>query len=238
MDINEKCGLSPLKARVLATVFITAEAVLYYFILTAGGDVLKYCCFASVVLCFIYSLPCLPVSPHVAAGLGLTVCADFFLVLCPATERIWGMVFFLGAQSVYAAHLHGRLKRRSLLVFRACLTAAAIAVTVTVLGENTDALATVSLCYYAFLLVNILCAYLRFKKNRLFALGLTLFLLCDTVIGLQVAAEGYLPIAEGSWLHSLIFSGFNLAWFFYLPSQVLIALSGKRPFGFSGKRNI
>ena len=44
------------------------------------------------------------------------------------------------------------------------------------------------------------------------------------VVGAIVAAGGYLPIAEGSALYSLLFSGFNLAWFFYLPSQVLLAL--------------
>jgi hypothetical protein len=55
-------------------------------------------------------------------------------------------------------------------------------------------------------------------------IAFTLFLLCDTVIGLQVAAGGYLPIAQDSVLYGLLFSGFNLAWLFYLPSQVLIAL--------------
>ena len=36
---------------------------------------------------------------------------------------------------------------------------------------------------------------------------------------------GYLPIAENSLLHRILFVDFNLAWVFYLPSQVLISLS-------------
>ena len=51
-------------------------------------------------------------------------------------------------------------------------------------------------------------------------------MLCDTVIGLQVASGAYLPIAEGSILYRIIFMDFFLSWFFYLPSQVLITLSG------------
>jgi hypothetical protein len=77
-------------------------------------------------------------------------------------------------------------------------------------------------CYYGNLILNLLFAFLN--KDRILGLAFVLFLLCDTVIGLQVAAGGYLPIAEGSALYSLLFSGFNLAWFFYLPSQVLLAL--------------
>ena len=47
------------------------------------------------------------------------------------------------------------------------------------------------------------------------------------IIGLQVMSGGYLPIPAGSFIHSLLFSNFNLAWLFYLPSQVLIALSAQ-----------
>lgn len=97
-----------------------------------------------------------------------------------------------------------------------------------VLGENTDALALVSLCYYANLVVNILAAFTRFRQRRLLSIGLVLFLLCDTVIGLQMANGVYLPIREGSLIHRIISVDFNLAWFFYLPSQVLIALSGRK----------
>ena len=70
--------------------------------------------------------------------------------------------------------------------------------------------------------MNLLFAFLN--KDHMLGIAFVLFLLCDTVIGLQVASSGYLPIGEGSLLHRLLFSGFNLAWLFYLPSQVLLAL--------------
>ena len=53
-------------------------------------------------------------------------------------------------------------------------------------------------------------------RQRAFALGLTLFVGCDTCVGLfNVLPAGsplYFPASVGMWL-------------FYLPSQVLIALS-------------
>ena len=108
------------------------------------------------------------------------------------------------------------------------LIAIALSVTVLVLQENTDALALVSLCYYANLIFNIVMTFLQFKSDKLFPIALVLFLLCDTVIGLQVACGGYLPITEGSLLYRIIFMPFNLSWFFYLPSQVLISLRGAK----------
>ena len=87
-------------------------------------------------------------------------------------------------------------------------------------------LAAVSVCYYANLFVNIIEAFTVFKKGRLFAVGLVLFLLCDTVIGLQVMSDLYLQIPAGMLVYKILFMPFNLSWFFYVPAQVLIALDG------------
>ena len=76
--------------------------------------------------------------------------------------------------------------------------------------------------------MNAIQAFTQFRKNKLLPIGFVLFILCDTVIGLQVASGGYLPIAEGSWLYKLIFPSYPLSWVFYLPSQVLIALSTRK----------
>jgi len=124
--------------------------------------------------------------------------------------------------------LHRQKLPRGLLALRIGLSVAVGGVTAVILGKNTDALALVSMVYYVNLIMNLVCAFWRFRKNSLLALGFVLFILCDTVIGLQVAAGAYLPISEDSFIHSLIFSDFHLSWFFYLPSQVFIALSGRR----------
>jgi hypothetical protein len=209
--------------------FLALEAVLYYLILTAGGSVLVYASFFAIVLCFLYALlP--PGKPNLwmLAGLACTVGADYCLVLCQPIQRLWGMVFFLGAQSLYAAKLHLSKPSKALLVIRLGLTAVALAAVFVVLGDKADALAVVSLCYYANLIMNILVSCAQFRKYKLLPVAFVLFLLCDTVVGLQVASTGYLPIPEGSLLHRILFSGFNLAWFFYLPSQVLLSISSKK----------
>lgn len=97
-----------------------------------------------------------------------------------------------------------------------------------VLKDRADALAMISMCYYANLVMNIIAGFSSFAKNRMFTAGLVLFALCDTVIGLQVASGAYLPINSDSLLHRIIFMDFNLSWLFYLPAQVLISLSGIR----------
>ena len=211
----------------VTTIFLALELVAYYFILTAGGDLLVYSSFGAIVLCFLHALAYAKTGDKlILGGLACTVAADFCLVVCSPIQRLWGMIFFLAAQGLYAARLHLYDKHRALLWVRLTLILAALAITILVLREKTDALALVSLCYYANLIFNLIMAFLKFKTDKLFPIALLLFLLCDTVIGLQVACGAYLPIAEGSALYRIIFMPFNLSWFFYLPSQVLISLRG------------
>ena len=214
---------------VLTLIFLLMELVLYYFILTAGGSVLIYSSFGAIVLCFLHVLFHIKSSDKlILGGLACTVAADFCLVVCSPIQRLWGMVFFLIAQTLYALRVHLTDKRKPFVWVRLLLIIGALTVTVLVLRDKTDALALVSLCYYANLIFNLLMAFIQFRRDKIFPIALLLFLLCDTVIGLQVACGAYLPIREGSAIHRIIFMPFNLSWFFYLPSQVLISLRGAK----------
>ena len=212
--------------RISTICFLSIQCVLYYFILTAGGDLLVASSYIAIVCCFLFSLVWgIKSEPLIVAGLAFTVGADFCLVVCSPIQQLWGMVFFLGAQTLYAIKLHFEEKSRLLLWIRLLLIVVIEVIAIIILGDNLDALVVVSVCYYANLIMNIVVAFAQWNKNKLLPVAFLLFILCDTVIGLQVAAAAYLPIAEGSVLHNLIFMDFNLSWFFYLPSQVLIALS-------------
>lgn len=217
--------MNQLFKRIGLAFFLIAEAILYYFILTAGGQTLVVTSYASIVLCFLFALQGMKSIPLMVAGLACTVGADFCLIVCDPIQRLGGMVFFLGAQTLYAIHLHRKQPNTAILLLRILLTAAAEILAVRILKDNLDALAMVSMAYYANLIVNMIAAFTQWRKNKLLPVGFVLFILCDTIIGLQVASGGYLPITEGSMLYNLIFNGFNTAWMFYLPSQVLIALS-------------
>ena len=212
---------------VLTLCFLAVSCVLYYFILTAGDTLLTTTSYASIVLCFLYALSRWK-NFWIIGGLACTVGADFFLVVCDPIQQFWGMVFFLGAQTLYATMLHRSRPGKTLLFIRLGLITIAEIVTVAILKNNTDPLAVISICYYVNLIFNIILAFMQFKHYKLLAIGLVCFLLCDTVIGLQVMSGGYLPIPEGSLLHKILYVPFNLAWLFYLPSQVLISLSSRK----------
>lgn len=205
--------------------FLLIELPLYHMILTTGGDALVYSSFFSIVICFCYALIWFRNEPLIVAGLACTVAADYFLVVCDPIQRTWGMVFFLMAQSLYAVRLHRVIGSRVFWGIRVGLLSLAAAIAWIVLGSKTDLLAILSILYYANLILNIFAAFVRFRTEKLAAFGFLLLILCDTVIGLQVACGAYLPIAEESLIYRIIFMDFHLSWFFYLPSQILLALS-------------
>ena len=208
-----------------AALFLLIEIPLYYMILTTGGDTLVYSSYLSIVVCFCYALLFVRNEPLTVAGLAFTVAADHCLVVCDPIQRTWGMAFFLVAQSLYAIRLHRVIGSRVFLILRVSLSLLGAAAAWIVLGSKTDLLSILSILYYANLILNLFAAFFRFKTEKLAALGFLLFILCDTVIGLQVACGGYLPISENSIIYKIIFMDFHLSWFFYLPSQVLLALS-------------
>lgn len=220
--------LAKISKRIIA-LFLLVELILYWLIMTAEGEVVMWSCFISIVLCFLYALLQLKHgSRWIIAGLGFTVCADFFLVLCSPSYRLWGMACFSAVQILYAIKLHLANKAKWLLAVRLCLIAAIEAVCFVVLGGKPDALAVVSVGYYANLVMNIVVAFTRFRVNKLLPIGLVLFVMCDTVIGLQMVFDVYLPVSHDSAIYRFLFSDCFWSWFFYLPSQVLIALSSRK----------
>ena len=162
-------------------------------------------------------------------GLLCTVCADIFLVVLKPMLQLPAMIFFSVTQMCYFIRLYqnqsNTFYKRLHLIFRALATVIALCLTVVVLWEKTDALSLVSLFYYANLIFNIIVAFCQFKRCPVLAIGLLLFLMCDTVIGLNIMANSYISGAKDSLIYRLLNPGFNLAWIFYVPSQALIAIS-------------
>ena len=157
-----------------------------------------------------------------------TVFADLFLVWFGAEDQLSGMIFFFGTQMSYflrifleesnpktrKIHLIVRISASILISFATCV----------VLGENTDAVAIISLLYFANLAINTIFAFVNFKRSPLLAIGLTFFVLCDIFVGIATMGA-YIHIAEGSLAYKILNSGVNWAWIFYVPSQTLLAIS-------------
>lgn len=203
----------------LTTTFLSVEGVIYAVFLVLdltgrGGQTIsiKY---AGVLLCLAFSL--LGASKGgdklVPLALALTAGADWFL-LVRNDHYAAGIVLFLCVQTVYLVRLR-RAGAGSAYPLRTGLAlGAGLAVYAAKMASPVNLLAAL---YFSQLLSNTALAWtLKGARWRTFALGLTLFVGCDACVGLfnalPPASPLYPAVSIGMWL-------------FYLPSQVLIALS-------------
>ena len=224
--------ISTVKKRVLLTeigVFGLIEALLWIDNLW-GGILVNAAQYACVVLCFVFSLLFFGRFPKrflIQVGLLMTCVADFFLVVSNPAEKDAAMTAFVLTQIAYCAVIvmfGGKIFNVVHLSVRAAASVAVEITAAVVLKDKFDYLAAVSMFYYINLIINAVCAFVLFKKLPLFAIGLFLFILCDTLIGLNVAVGAYIAVDETSFIYAISHSSFNWAWAFYLPSQALIAV--------------
>ena len=215
---------------VMPTLYVCVQIVLGVALQVTHGRVINACQFGAIILACLFCAVLAQKSHEYAftqLALVCTVCADYFLVWTQPMKQLPAMIFFLCAQTAYAARLYllaEKTERRVQLISRAALCAVIVVITLAVLEKNADALAIVSMLYYAQLILNVVFAFVKLRSRAILAIGFLLFLLCDTVIGLDLI-NGYLPIPPDALLYKIIRPGFNLAWVFYLPSQVLLSLS-------------
>lgn len=163
------------------------------------------------------------------AALIFTICADFYLVLLEPRKQLPAMIFFSGTQIFYFLRIYltddNKKRRKVHLITRLVLSLCAMVVPFFVLGEKADMLSIVSVFYYANLITNIVFSFLNFKKLPLLAIGLVLFLCCDTLIGLDILMHSYLQVRTRTLLDMILYPGFDLAWAFYIPSQAILSIS-------------
>ena len=124
-----------------------------------------------------------------------------------------GVALFLCVQTVYLVRLRRNRAGSACRLRSGLALGAGLAVYALDMASPLNLLAAL---YYSQLLSNTALAWSLGRKQRRFALGLTLFVGCDTCVGLF----NTLPAA------SPLYPAVSVAvWLFYLPSQVLIALS-------------
>jgi hypothetical protein len=205
--------------------------------------------YLAIVVCFVFSLVVLFGFKNVdrrdaaflAAGIGLTCVADVFLTLCFGNlvcQNI-GVAVFVLVQVCYMFKIHvkqvGEGERLlgqkkfwlsvvlRMVVFSGMVVAAAVVLREQELWATSAFLVIVAILYVVNLAFNIVFSALRFKKDFLFVVGLVLLLVCDLFIGFDMLGIGFSTSA-------------NLPWVFYMPSQLLLALSCVR-FGRGAKKN-
>lgn len=151
----------------------------------------------------------------VPPALALTAAADWFL-LVRGDQYLLGVSLFLAVQLLYLIRLH-RMGAGLLLWVRLPLALALLAGVTALLGP-TAGLELLCALYLSQLLSSAALAWsLTGTAGRRFALGLALLVGCDVCVGLF-----NLPQLAPAPLHRFARVGM---WLFYLPSQLLIALS-------------
>ena len=221
--------LSFIKRSFLTILFLIAEVVLFVFIIFVNPSCIRILQWVSILLCFLFAVGMTRKFSLINLALMLTVIADGFLVLPVSPIQAPGTTFFACASIVYFLFLflkESGKTRKIHVISRIFLIIAVLVVARIVLKEKTDYLSMISMFYFTNLILNLVFSFVTFRSNKLLSIGLILFALCDIVVGLSSGANVYIPVKEGGIIYSIINAPINLAWLFYLPSQVIIAMFG------------
>ena len=208
----------PISSPVLAG-FLAAEGILYAAFLaldltgqSADSVPVKY---GGVLMCVLFALSCALRGGDrlVPPALALTAGADWFLLVRNDNYAV-GIALFLCVQTVYYFRLRLSGTPAAYPLRAGLALAAGLGLYTLRLASPINLLAGL---YFSQLLSNTVLAWTgKGRRWRIFAAGLTLFVGCDLCVGL------FNTLPADSRLYPAVSVGM---WFFYLPSQVLIALS-------------
>ncbi len=219
-----------LTVSIIAFLFVEAYLGLLFQISESGRY--HYFGFALVMLACLFCTVFFDKSKRYActqAALVFTVIADYFLVIKDEHYTL-AVVMFMFAQGFYMLRIfseQGEQAKKLHAVIRASVSVIAAFLPLLVLGKDSDILSTVSVVYYANLILNTAFAFILSsldKKALLFSIGLLLFVGCDLFVGLGNLSS-YIEIPTGSVIDKLLSSKLNIAWIFYTPSQALLSIS-------------
>jgi hypothetical protein len=143
-------------------------------------------------------------------ALFFTLVSDTFLIF---TEyKIPALITFSLVQSFYMIKVKDLTSQFKITYFDIARAIVVFASTTLMLLISVDLLVTITAFYFVMLVFNFIDSIKLFKNIWLLPVGFLLFILCDVFVGL-----GFLEIDLN--IH------FNIIWFFYTPSQVLLTLS-------------
>lgn len=148
-----------------------------------------------------------------------TLCADYLMTYLGTYYEL-SIIFFFFAQLSYFLFINYNFKcqylKSSIIIYGSLVISLVI---VALILKLINLLTIIAIIYFSLSLTNIV--YLIRIKNKglinyLFLLGLVLFLLCDTCIGLQNVGISNVKVTD-------ILS--DLVWIFYAPSQMVLVLT-------------
>ncbi len=213
-------------------IFLSIMALLYVAFMLCDffdskvwlSSTLKYC---SIFSCFLYCLIRTGYQNLLTQGLFFTVLADIFLLF--TDYYFFGVLSFCIVQLIYFYRIkqwnpnikNMHLTYRFLLAIFLMILLAFLVPMDGVLG--------ITVIYFTSFIANLILlskTYDIMKNNVVFCrfyLGMLLFFLCDICVGI-FNLSNYIAIS-GAWMHRIFMFASVGMWGFYLPGQVLIALS-------------
>jgi hypothetical protein len=215
---------------VVSGLFLATETVFYTLFLVrdlSGAGNTTAIKFAAILTVFVYTLINAGQTDGliVAVALLFTVLSDTFLLVLN-DHYLLGVTAFCVVQMLYFVRMI-RLERYRRWWISAAVRMAIWSAALSILGlmGMLDSLLCVTAFYFINLAVNAVESFALCRERKamlIFSLGLILFVCCDICVGFNNLAA-YLPVdgLEGV----LKFAAVGM-WAFYLPSQVMISLSG------------
>ena len=213
-------------------IFIGIEAILYGTFLWIDmfvpnrADLSIYLKYTGILLCFFYVLFFLEKEQErkdatlLKLILLFTLISDTFLLL--VNNFAAGITTFVVAQLLHRYRLH---KGRPFKIQWIILSWLLILGLLHAFGVSLDYVLVIAIFYFLCMVSNAGYSLLH-RENLIYSIGLTLFLCCDLNVGLFNVAS-YITVPEFfTFVVEHVVS--VLIWFFYLPSQVLIALSATK----------
>ena len=213
--------------------FILIHSILYLFIYAfkiITGKTETIADYIVVISCFLFSLVYFIIKRNsntlifVIAFL-FTILADTNLLILDDNYEL-GVLAFIIVQFAYFWYILKNMYTKDnygyLIAIR--LITIVIGVIASLIVQTDKLLVCLVIIYISNLVINLIISIIPRKRNLLFSLGLFLFLLCDICVGCYNIGD-IIDIYNTSLFYKIANLPFNIAWLFYHPSQVLLAIS-------------
>lgn len=213
--------------------FILIHLILYLFIYAfkiITGKTETIADYIVVISCFLFSLVYFIIKRNsntlifVIAFL-FTILADTNLLILDDNYEL-GILTFIIVQFAYFWYILKNMYTKDnysyLIAIR--LITIVIGVIASLIVQTDKLLVCLVIIYISNLVINLIISIIPRKRNLLFSLGLFLFLLCDICVGCYNICD-IIDISNTSLFYKIANLPFNIAWLFYHPSQVLLAIS-------------
>ena len=224
--------MSKKQSLICLAVFALIEFGLLLVVLLGEGKVVEGCSYSAIVFAFVFSLVFVSFKHKafvIQLALLFTALSDLFLVFGSIKNQAVAMSFFSITQVLYFVKLLMDMPSKKIrlanLTCRIIAIVGVLIATLVVLGNKADYVSLISMFYFANIVLNMIFAFIGFKNNPYLAIGLLFFVICDLFIGLQSAIGVYIEVDPNSIIYQIVFSSFNWAWLFYIPSQVFIVFA-------------